>query len=89
MADDAVCSEPFSAPNSLIFRENTGNFSDSGRLLVDFAAENTLSALWFFSEFPTQRNRELFWRNREFSRPNREFDSESREGVRGGVIAQT
>jgi hypothetical protein len=53
------------------------------------AAEKALSTRKFVSEFPTQRNRELFWRNREFSRPNREFDSESREGVRGGVIAQT
>jgi hypothetical protein len=28
MADGAVCCEPISAPNSLIYRENTGKFAD-------------------------------------------------------------
>jgi hypothetical protein len=46
------------------------------------AAEKALSSRGFLAEFPTQRNRELFWRNREFSWRNREFDPESREGAR-------
>jgi hypothetical protein len=48
MVDGAVCSELLSASNSLIFRENTGNFSDSGRLLVDFAAKTPCLRYGFF-----------------------------------------
>ena len=35
MADDAVLCELLSASNSLIIRENTGNFRDFGRLGVE------------------------------------------------------
>jgi hypothetical protein len=34
-ADDAVSSEPLSAGNSLIIRENTGNFDDLSLLTAD------------------------------------------------------
>jgi hypothetical protein len=37
------------------YREFLRFWSSAGRL----CGENTLSALWFFSEFPTQRNREF------------------------------
>jgi len=37
------------------YREFLRFWSSAGRL----RGENTLSALWFFSEFPTQRNREF------------------------------
>ena len=33
LADGAVCCEPFSASNSLITRENTGNLVDLSRFL--------------------------------------------------------
>src|SRR5208283_5825450 len=41
--------------------------------------EKLWSSLGFSSTFPTQPNRELFWRNREFFRCNREFSGRSRE----------
>ena len=54
-------------------------FSSFGASRSHLTAEKALSSLGFLTKFPTQRNRELFWRNREFSRRNRELDSKTRE----------
>jgi hypothetical protein len=56
-----------------------GEFSSFGASRSHLTAEKALSSLGFLTKFPTQRNRELFWRNREFSRRNRELDSKTRE----------
>src|SRR5208337_1063576 len=57
------------------YREFSRFRPSQGRL----AAEKALSSLGFLTKFPTQPNRELFWRNREFFRCNREFSRRSRE----------
>jgi hypothetical protein len=54
---DANCSMH---QNSLIIRENTGNFRDFDPLEAEVAGEKATSALGFLSEFPTRRKRELF-----------------------------
>jgi integrase len=59
LADDAVSCELFSASNSLITRESTGNFRDFGRPRRRVAAEKAFSSLAFSLEFPTQRIREF------------------------------
>ena len=59
-------------PNSLLTGKRTGNFAKS-RLRERQRLQIILSLQGFPYKFPTQRNRELFWRNTEFWRKNREF----------------
>ena len=66
VADDPVRRELLSRSNSLMIRENTGNFRDLGPFGEPLAPEKAISSLEFLSEFLTQRNSELFSRNREF-----------------------
>jgi hypothetical protein len=59
MADDAVCCEPLSAPNSLLNREITGNFLDLDLDHTDRASKKPRFAEGFLGEFPTRWNREF------------------------------
>jgi hypothetical protein len=47
MADVAVCCEPFSASNSLIIRENSGNYAISGTFEVGEAKKTPHPACAF------------------------------------------
>jgi hypothetical protein len=44
-------------------------------------------SLTFLIEFPTESNREKFWRNRELIRPNREFFFGISETLHGSPAA--
>src|SRR5208337_4555286 len=57
------------------YREFSRFRPSQGRL----AAEKAVSSLGFLRKFPTQPNRELFWRNREFFPRIREFTGRIRE----------
>ena len=72
LAGEAVLIVPVSARNSLLTGNFAGNFVKS-RLLARQRRKIMASLQGFRCEFPTQRNRELFWRNRESWRENREF----------------
>ncbi len=79
LAVRAVWSEPVSggwASNSLLNREKTGNFSESGRY-GGISVRINSSNQWVSHKFPKNWNREFNWRIREFSRRNREFGSGS------------
>jgi hypothetical protein len=72
LAEVAVQIGPVSRPNSLITGNLTGNFSNLGLLprnaILIHEQIQSLAA-----KFPTQWNREFFWRNRESRASNREF----------------
>ena len=72
LAGEAVLIVPVSARNSLLTGNFAGNFVKSW-LLARQRLKIMASLQGFRCEFPTQRNRELFWRNRESWRENREF----------------
>ena len=78
---DAVDVEPVSGPNSLLTGKRTGNFAKF-ELREQQRLQIMASRQRFRCEFPTQRNRELFWRNRESWRENREFFIGPPAGVR-------
>src|SRR5258708_1955507 len=78
LADDAVTIGPVCATNSLLTGKLTGNFSISGPIpLFWHAISERVQRL--AEQFPTQRNRELFWASRELFRPNSEFSELNRE----------
>ena len=80
LAVQGVSSEPVSggwAPNSLLNREKTGNFSESGRYGGIFGRINSLNQLVNYV-FPKNRNREFNWRIREFFGRIREFGIRAR-----------
>jgi len=59
-------------PNSLITGKLTGNFANSGPP-ARFWRPIGERIQWLAAKFPTQRNREFFWRNRELFSQNREL----------------
>ncbi len=64
------------------FPDHQGKYRELSRFRASrgqLAAEKAFASLGFLSKFPTQPNRELFWRNREFFRRNRELSGRSRE----------
>src|ERR1039458_8393515 len=64
------------------FPDHQGKYREFSRFRPPWgrvAAEKASSSVGFSLKFPTQPNRELFWRNREFFRRNREFSGRSRE----------
>ena len=64
--------------------DHQGKYREFSRFRLPWgrvAAEKASSSVGFSSKFPTQPNRELFWRNREFFRRNREFDPQNRESL--------
>jgi hypothetical protein len=59
--EEAVSSEPVSErPNSLFFRENTGNFIVCGPWNEDPKSKRQSESTLMY-KFPTYRNRELIW----------------------------
>ena len=57
--------------NSLLTGNLTGNFANS-KLMTSRIQQETPVPQPFFSQFPTQKNREIILRNREFKRVIRE-----------------
>jgi hypothetical protein len=70
------------------FPDHQGKYREFSRFRTPWgrvAAEKASSSVGFSLKFPTQPNRELFWRNREFFRRNREFDPQNRESLFSGI----
>ena len=77
---DANCSP---ASNSLIIRENTGNFRDFGYSDADFRQKKTCVFYSFSGNSLLNRTGNYFGKNREFFRPNREFYPHNRLTLTG------
>jgi hypothetical protein len=59
LAVHAVSRYPVSGPNSLLYRENTGNFADLGRFRP-FSCILMLPHQYLAGDFPKEINREFF-----------------------------